>query len=203
MKIIALTGAIASGKNFIADILAKKLKCEIFDADNEVHKIYQEDQKIINKVKAIFPKSFKDNKIDRAIISQEIFKKPQYLKDLEQIIHPQVRKNYQKFLSNQKKKNAKFIILNIPLLIEKSGYEYDELVAITIYPSVQKRRLISRAKARSNFDENLLEKKFKEISKRQLNNSQRKKIADFVINNSFSKEKTILQINKYIKSLNK
>lgn len=203
MKIIALTGAIASGKNFIADILAKKLQCEIFDADNEVHKIYQEDQKIINKVKAIFPKSFKDNKIDRAIISQEIFKKPQYLKDLEQIIHPQVRKNYQKFLSNQKKKNAKFIILNIPLLIEKSGYEYDELVAITIYPSTQKRRLISRAKARSNFDENLLEKKFKEISKRQLNNKERKQIADFVINNSFSKEKTILQINKYIKLLNK
>lgn len=201
MQIIALSGAIASGKNFIADILAKKLNAPIFDADKEVHDIYENNQKVISKIKDHFPKAYKEGKIDRQLLSKIIFDDPKKLKILEEIIHPEVRKNHQKFLEEAKKKKAKFAILNVPLLLEKTGYDYDYLVAITIYPSVQKRRFISRAKKRGQVDQKFLEKKFSEIKVRQLDNQTRKEKADFVVNTSFSKAKTINQINNLVKNI--
>ena len=163
MQIIALSGAIASGKNFIADILAQKMNCLIFDADKEVHDIYQNNQKVILEIKSHFGDAYQDGKINRELLSKIIFSNPQKLKILEDIIHPQVRKNYQEFLKNAKKQNTKFAILNIPLLLEKGGYNYDKLIAISIYPSVQKIRFISRSKKRGQKDMKFLEKKFKEI----------------------------------------
>ncbi|MBL6665358.1 MAG: dephospho-CoA kinase [Rickettsiales bacterium] len=201
MKIIALSGAIASGKNFIADILSKKLNAPIFDADKEVHEIYENNPNIIEKIKSLFPDSYKDGKIDRGHVSKLIFKNPQKLQALEAIIHPQVRKNYQLFLKQAKKDNAKFVILNVPLLLEKSGYDYDYLVAIIIYPSIQKRRFIARAKKRGQVDQKFLDKKFAEIKERQLDNKSRKEKANFVVNTSFSKDQTILQVNNIIKNL--
>jgi len=195
MQIIALSGAIASGKNFISDILAQKLDCPVFDADKEVHDIYQNNQKIILEIKSHFDKAYENDKINRQLLSKIIFDNPEKLKILEDIIHPQVRKNYQNFLKNAKAINSKFAILNIPLLLESGGYNYDKLIAITIYPSVQKRRFITRAKRSGQKDIEFLAKKFREISERQLGNQERCKDADFVVNTSFSKKQTKDQID--------
>lgn len=195
MQILALSGAIASGKNFIADILAQKLDCQVFDADKEVHDIYQNDQKIILQIKSHFDKVYEDGKINRQELSKIIFDNPKKLKVLEDIIHPQIRKNYQEFLKKSKANNAKFVILNIPLLLEKGGYVYDKLISITIYPSVQKKRFIARAKKKGQRDMEFLSKKFREIQERQLHNQDRKKDADFIVNTSFSKKQTKDQID--------
>ena len=201
MKIIALSGAIASGKNFIADILSERLNAFVFDADWEVHNLYEYDQDVIKKITSHFPESALDGKCDRVKLSKIIFKHPEKLKILESIIHPRVRKSYQKFLKNAQQNNAKFVILNVPLLLEKSGYDYDYLVAITIYPSIQKKRFIARAKKRGQKDLSFLEKKFSQIKKRQLDNKSRKEKANFTINTSLSKAKTKHQITQLISKL--
>jgi len=196
MKIIAVSGGIASGKNFICEILSHKTSATVFDADKEVHDIFKNNKTIISKIKNYFPKSYVGEEIDRKILSKIIFREPKKLKILEEIIHPQIRKNYQNFLTKAKEEKRKFVILNIPLLLENGGYSYDKLIAIVIYPSVQKKRFISRARQNGIKDIGFLEKKFEEITNRQFNNSQRKENADFVVNTSFSKKKTKMQITK-------
>ena len=53
MKIIGLTGGIASGKNFIAEVF-KKIGAIIFDADAEVHEILRSDKVAISEIAGHF-----------------------------------------------------------------------------------------------------------------------------------------------------
>lgn len=201
MEIIGITGGIASGKNFIANNLAKHLDAKIFDADLEVHKILEFNKKTIDEVANYFPESLENSKINRKILGNIVFQDNKKLKILEDIIHKKVRENYKIFLDFAKNEGCKFIILNIPLLLEKKGYNFDKLIAITVSPSIQKKRFILRAKENGEEILEKLENKFKKISNKQFKNSQRIKNADFVINNNFSKDIAILKINKIAQEL--
>lgn len=190
MKIIGITGSVASGKNILAEILAKNGGV-IFDADQVTHQLLEKDTEVINQVKAIFPESFQDSKINRRELSRLIFKSDNFdqsLKKLEAIVHPKVRSLYDKFL--QENSNASFLILNIPLLLETSNYRYDKLIAITVSDEIKRRRFIKRAldKDPSLVVRNL-EEKFSLIIKKQISDEQRIAAADFVIDNNHTKEK--------------
>lgn len=206
MKIIGLTGGIASGKNFVADIFAKN-GAAIFDADAEVHKIF-DDSALIAKIGEFFPQSLikaskvsydqKSKKVDRKILGKIVFSDEKKLKILEEIIHPILRKKYQDFLIQSQKEKRKIILLNIPLLLEKKGYECDKIISLVISPSIQKRRFFARKKDESKAE---LEKKFKKILQLQLNNKARKEQSDFIVNTGLSKSDTVKQVKKILQKL--
>lgn len=203
MKIIGISGSIASGKNFVTNILAKKLSCKIFDADLIVHNLYDNNSYIIKEIAKYFPQSYQDNKINRNILRKIIAKNPKKIKIIENIIHPQVKKDYQIFLQEQKNIKADFIILNIPLLQEKGGYDFDILIALNIFPSIQKRRYIARfVKNNQKNDKDIAIRQFENIKKMQLCNKARRKDADFIVNTSFSIKKTTEQIAKIANLVN-
>jgi len=219
MKIIGITGGIASGKNFVANIFARN-GAAIFDADEEVHKIFISDRALILKVGKVFPQSLVEKKnlvdnrkistknlvqkieifqeIDRKILSKIVFSDAKKLKILEDIIHPIIRKKYEEFLQKSRQENRKIAALNIPLLLEKQGYKCDKIISLLIPPSLQKRRFFSRNKNESKQE---LEKKFKNIIKFQLSNKERKDKSDFVIHTRFSKAKTTEQVKKILQKL--
>ncbi len=202
MKIIGLTGGIASGKNFIAEIFANN-GAAIFDADEEVHKLLESDKSTIEEVKKFSPESFIEQKINRKILGKIVFSNSEKLEMLEKILHPKVRKKYQSFLDKSKKEGRKMVILNIPLLLEKKGYECDKIIAVISAKSIQRNRFLERAKESypeifAEEKENLI-KQFEKIFLKQTTNKDRKKVADFVIDNTKSRDFTISQV----KSLNK
>ena len=201
MKIIGLTGGIAAGKNFVANIFAKN-GAAIFDADAEVHDLFANEKGLISKVAQAFPQSAVqlDNKvaIDRKILGKIVFSDAKKLEILEDIIHPIIRKRHDKFLQQSRQEKRKIVILNIPLLLEKQGYECDKIISLLIPPSIQKRRFFSRRKNESKQE---LERKFKKIIQFQLSNKERKEKADFVIHTRFSKAKTAEQVKKILQKL--
>ena len=197
MKIIGLTGGIASGKNFVADIFAKN-GAAVFDADKEVHNLLESDKLTIDEVKKNFPTSFVKQKIDRKILGKIVFSDAEKLKILEEIIHPKVRKNYQLFLKNFKIQNKKIAVLNIPLLLETKGYECDKVLAITVSPSIQKKRFLSRSMKFSKESKQSLEKKFSQILAKQMTNKQRKSRADFVIDTNCSKSAVVKKVKEFL-----
>ena len=119
---IGITGSIASGKTTVAKMLSRR-KYPIFNADKAVRQIYKNNifkKKVYKKFKLLNKKDIK-NKIKK-IIS----KNKKSLKDLERIIHPLVRKEVRNF--TKKNKNKKFIVFEIPLLIEsKLMKNYDKV----------------------------------------------------------------------------
>jgi len=203
MKIIGLSGGIACGKNFIADIFAKN-GCVIFDGDAQVHQLLSSHKLTISQVKKHFPESFVDGKIDRKILGKIVFSNQKKLQILEKIIHQKVRENYAEFLKKAQKNGAKCVVLNIPLLLETKGYECDFIVAIITKRSVQIKRFITREKLKN--PQSLvkdLKEKFAQIIKRQTSNQIRKKHADFIIQNDDLKSHAVKQVKEILKEIKK
>ena len=201
MKIIGLSGALASGKNFTAEFFAQK-GAAIFDADKEVHEILTVDKALIAKVAKAFPQSVTKSvakgsgqKIERKILGKIVFADAKKLQILEDIIHPIIRKKYLEFLAKSRQEKKKIAVLNIPLLLEKQGYECDKVIALVVQPKVQKNRYFARHKDQPKKE---LEEKFSKITRLQFTNQQRKEKADFIVNTSFSKARTTMQLQKNI-----
>ncbi len=183
MKIIGLTGAVASGKNFIAEIF-KKHGAAVFDADFEVHQLLEFDDRTITEVKVFFPEAFNYNKIDRKILGKIVFSDDKKLKILEEILHPKVRKKYQEFLFEKKTNGTKIAVLNIPLLLETEGYDCDFIVAISASKTTRKKRYLERMKKNSeSFNQEIYEKIFEQICKKQIDDAERQQMADVILNN--------------------
>lgn len=202
MKIIGLSGGVASGKNFIADIFAENGGV-IFDADAQVHELLSSHKLTISEVKKNFPESFIDGKIDRKILGKIVFSNQKKLQILEKIIHQKVRENYQEFLIKAQKDGAKFVVLNIPLLLETKGYKCDFIVAIITKRSHQIKRFIAREKLKN--PQSLikdLKAKFAQIIKRQTSNQIRKKHANFIIQNDGLKSHAAKQVKEILKKIN-
>ena len=94
---VGITGSIASGKTTVARMLAGK-KYPLFDADNEVRRIYKTNF-FKNKIRKKF--SLTNTKNVKGKIKKIISKNKGNLKKLEKIIHPLVRKSLRNFVKKK------------------------------------------------------------------------------------------------------
>ena len=197
MKVLALSGGIASGKNFIADIFEKNFKCKTFDADHVTHELLEKNSQVIYLVSENFPDVIIEGKIDRKKLGSTVFNNDSKLEILEKIIHPKVQENYQYFLSEAKSHNLDFIVLNIPLLLEKGHYDYDHLIAIIADYEVRKKRYIKREQKKDNtVSSNVLADRFVSIASHQFADQKRKELADFTINGTLDKNELKFKISQ-------
>tara|TARA_B110000881_G_scaffold175826_1_gene160636 strand:+ start:57 stop:617 length:561 start_codon:yes stop_codon:yes gene_type:complete len=170
MKIIGITGSIASGKSTVAHLMARK-KYPLFSADNIVSNLYK--KKNFNK---ILVKKFKLNSKERIKNQIKLILKnnKDNLYKLESIIHPFVRKEMIKFI---KKKN-KLLFLEIPLLIEsKLNMYFDKLIFVEAKKNLRLKRYL---KKKGDL------KTFSILNKRQLSPALKKNVCDYTINNNYS-----------------
>ena len=172
---IGILGDIGSGKTYVA----KNFGYPVFNADYEVSKLYQKNRKVYQKLKKLFPQYIYKFPIDKIKLSEAILTNDSNLKKIVKIVHKEIRNNMQFFLN--KNKNKKFVILDIPLLLEnKINKKNDILVYIHSKKTDIKKNLIKR----KNFNPKIL-KKFKQI---QLPLDYKKKNSRFIINNKFTKK---------------
>ncbi len=188
MKRIGILGDIGSGKSYVA----KSFGYPVFNADNEVSKLYKRDIKIFNKLKKVLPKYINSFPINKNEISNAILANKSNLKKIVKIVHLEIRKKMNIFLKKNKKK--KIVILDIPLLLENKINKNNDIL---IFVQSKKKEIIKRLKKRKNFNSKLL-KKFKNI---QLSLDYKKKNSQFVINNNFTKLKIKKNISSILKEI--
>ena len=182
---IGILGEIGSGKSYVAN----NFGYPVFNADHEVSKLYKKDKKIFKKLKKKLPNhitSFpiKKNEITKAILSNEV-----NLKKIISIVHLEIRKKLKFFLRKNKKK--KFVILDIPLLLENKIYNKRDIL---VFVDSSKKDIIKRLQKRSNFNKKLLNK-FKKI---QFKATYKKRKAQFIIKNKFTKKSVIVEIKSIL-----
>jgi len=185
MLVIGLSGTVASGKNFVADIF-KDFGADVFDADQVVSEILEKDQLAIAEIDKSFDGVVSSGKIDRKKLAQLVFSGKSKLDILEKIIHPKVAKVRKNFILQAKKAKKALIILNIPLLFEKNIYkECDYNILVKSDYSLQKERFIKRELSR-NIDSSAAElsEKFDKILQNQSKNEQKEALADFILQNN-------------------
>ena len=185
---IGILGDIGSGKSHVA----KKFGYPVFNADYEVTKLYQLNEKIFNKLKKNLPKYIHSFPIEKKEISNAILANKNNLNKIVDIVHLEIKKKMNLFL--KKNKNKKIVILDIPLLLEnKINKKKDILVFIQSKQS----DILKRLKKRKNFNQRLL-KKFKSI---QYSIEYKKKRSDFIIKNNFTKKFVNNGIKKVLKEI--
>ena len=119
MITIGLTGSIGMGKTETSKIFLS-YGIPVYDADKAVHNLYGPNKKGSLAIKNIFPNCInEDGSVNREILSKEVLDNKEKIKSLEQIIHPLVAEDRKIFFYENR--NAKIIILDVPLLFETGG----------------------------------------------------------------------------------
>ena len=183
---IGILGDIGSGKSYVA----KNFGYPVFNADNEVSKLYQKNKKVYKKLNKILPEYIFEFPIDKIQLSKAILSNNSNLKKIIKIVHIEIRNRMQSFLNKNKKK--KFIILDIPLLLEN---KINKKKDILVYIQSSKNDILRNLKKRKNFNLRILNK-FKEI---QLPLAYKKKKSRFIIKNKFTKKSVKHEIKNILK----
>ena len=183
---IGILGDIGSGKSYIA----KNFGYPVFNADEEVGKLYKRNKRIFIKLKKVLPKFIYSFPINKNEIIKAIFANKINLKKITKIIHSEIRKEMSKFL--KKHVNKKIVILDIPLLLENKINKKNDIL---IFVQAEKIKIMKRLKQRPNFNLKLFNK-FKRI---QLSLDYKKKKSNFIVRNNFTR-KSIKKDIKYILS---
>ena len=182
---IGILGDIGSGKSYVA----QNFGYPVFNADYEVAKLYQNNDKVFIKLKKSLPKYIFSFPIEKKEISNAILANKKNLNKIIKIVHLEIKKKMNLFL--KKHKNSRIVILDIPLLLENKINNYD----ILVYVQSKRSDILKRLKKRKNFNQKLL-KKFKVL---QLPINHKKKKSHFIVKNNFTKKsvkdgiKTILK----------
>ncbi len=154
---MALTGGIASGKSSVCRFLREFLPgVEIFDCDASVHRMLESDPEVAAVIADTFGGGALDaaGRIDRNFMRGRVFADPAARTRLEGILHPRVRQECLDSLAAAAKRGAELFIADVPLLFEK-GFDFGQTRVVVVASS--RKTQIQRLKARSGFDDSLIE----------------------------------------------
>ena len=172
---IGILGDIGSGKSFVA----KSFGYPVFNADDEVAKMYKKNRVCFLKLKKILPKYIKTFPIDKTELTNAILNNKNNIKKIIKIVHPLIRKKMNLFLSKNKKK--KLVILDIPLLLESKIKNKN---MILVFVDAKKADISERLSKRKGFNIKIL-KRLKEI---QLPLDYKKRKSGYIIKNFYTKK---------------
>lgn len=178
VKVIGLTGGIASGKSTVSSIL-KSLGAVIIDADVVSREIMIRGTETYNILVSVFGKEIlrKDGEIDRRKLGNLVFADKEKLNKLNEITHPEIIKKIKDIIEEERKKGKeKAIVLDAALLIEMKLFNMvDEVWLVVVDKKTQIRRLMKR--------DNLSYKDALNRIRSQMSIEDKMKYADFIINN--------------------
>jgi dephospho-CoA kinase len=187
-----LTGSIATGKSEVAKLFSIA-GIPVFDSDVAVHDLYDKKTTTDLLGKA-FPEVIVGGKIDRQRLGQRVLSSPGDLKKLESLIHPLVRKKRKDFITHWRKQNCLLVVLDIPLLFETGqDKEVDYAIVVSASEDVQRKRAMARP--------GMTEDKFAHILARQMPDAEKRRRADFIIENSGSLENLRIQVDALSRKL--
>lgn len=174
---IAITGSIASGKSLVEEIFRQK-GAVILDADEITHELLGKNKEVIRKVRQLFMPIDVVNEsgsIDRKKVGEIAFPDKQKLKQLEDIIHPEVKRVVEEFFRTDKG----MAVVSVPLLYE-AGMEnmFNFVILVTADENIRLQRLVE--------NRNLTKEAALSRIKSQNFGQDKAKKADFVIENNTS-----------------
>ena len=169
---IGILGDIGSGKTHIS----KQFGYPVFQADLEVKKIYEKNKICFKKLNKKIPKYIKSFPIKKNELTNAILRNKKNLVKIIKVVHPMVREKMYRFFKKNKKK--KFVILDIPLLLEN---RINNKNYILVFVDANKKVIQGKLKKRKNYNAKII----RELKKFQLPLELKKKKANFIIKNNF------------------
>jgi dephospho-CoA kinase len=178
-KVIGITGGIGAGKSTVSTI-CKHLGFKVYNSDQRAKEIVSEDSIIKKKLISFFGNNvYKNGVLDRKFLSDKIFNDKSSLQQINSIIHPAVKKDFNSWVINNS--NEKILFKESALLFESGAYkELDKIILIVSDKNLRVSRVLNR-------DQNRSKKEIESIIDKQIDEVDAIKYADIVIDNNHKK----------------
>lgn len=194
LKLIGLTGGIASGKSTVSCFIKSK-GYAIIDADQIAREVVEKGSLGLNKIANVFGKEIlnNDGTLNRRKLRGIVFKDKNALKKLEKITHPLIiNKIKESIISLEKDPNIHIAFLDCPLLFEMSLEDLvDEIWLISTTIENQINRIIDRDDSSISDAKNIINQ--------QLSLDEKASRADVVIENNSSIKSLELKLDALLK----
>jgi len=178
VKLVGLTGGIASGKSTVARIL-KDLGAAIVDADALSREVVDPGQDGWHEIVATFGREVlqADQTLDRQKLRKLIFNNPEARKKLEAIIHPRVRALAEERIREHGAAGYAIVVYEVPLLFEGGLQEWlRPVILVASDVNIQRQRLHQRDSLDAEAAQKHIDAQMSLVEKRRL--------ADYVIENN-------------------
>ena len=143
----------------------------MWDADASVHRLYAPGGAAVAPIAALHPAACRDGGIERAVLKSWIAADPTALARIEAIVHPLVAADRARFLADA---TADIVVLDIPLLFEKSSQsEFDATLLVTAPAALQRQRVLARP--------GMTEAQFHSILARQMPDAEKRRLATHIV----------------------
>jgi dephospho-CoA kinase len=176
MLSIAVTGGLGSGKSAAMKIFYE-LGANTLNADDIAKHLLKVDHSIIKEIKSTFgDECYIDSELQTAVLAAKAFHTQENLQKLNDISHPALKKHLEKYISATRAIPG-ILMIEVAILIE-AGYKdtFDKVLLITADKDIRLKRSIAR--------QNISEESIKERIALQMPESEKRKYADFVIENN-------------------
>jgi len=186
MYVIGITGGVGAGKSAVLSILKEEVPCEIIRADDIANELKLKGHSCYDKIVDLLGEEVlgADGEIDRNLMSMIVFEDESMMRQIEQILHPAVKRQILDLIDEKKRENKiKYLFIEAALLIE-DGYKAicDEIWYIYASVATRTRRLMK------NRGYSL--QKIESIMDKQLSEAEFRKNCECVIDNDGDLEKT-------------
>jgi dephospho-CoA kinase len=175
MMKVGITGGIGSGKTTVCKIF-ELLGIPVYYADERAKWLMVNDKNLIKKLKKAFGEKvyFKNGTLNRKYLANLIFNDKEKLDTINSIVHPAVFSDSEKWHLEQK--NVPFTLKEAALFFENRSYtQMDKMITVTAPKTLRIKRVMERDK--------IDEAAVKARMDKQLPESEKVKLSDFVINN--------------------
>ena len=190
MKKVAVTGGIGAGKTTVSNLF-EKIGIPVFNSDEIAKELMHNDKQLKSDIiKAFGDESYINNELNRAYLSDIVFNDETLLNKINSVVHPQVAKEFNQWLLNQK---SKYIIYESAIIFENNSEDVFDKIICVIAPEED---VISRVMKRNSFSRD----KVISIISNQLPDQVKINKADYIIENINKSDLTdrVLEIHSKI-----
>jgi dephospho-CoA kinase len=146
IRIIGLTGGIATGKSSVALFFAER-GVPVIDADQLARDAVLPGSPAFDQIISLFGRDIvtHDGVLNRKRLGALIFPDPEKRRQLEGILHPEIRKLAEERIAQAASSGHQRLIYMAPLLVEAGATDrVDTIWVVTVRPEIQLERLMRR-----------------------------------------------------------
>lgn len=184
IRVVGLTGGIASGKSSVARMLVEK-GAVVIDADELSRVAVRPGSPALARIVAEFGSGIllPDGNLDRRRMRSAIFGNEEKRRLLEQILHPEIKRLADEGIAAAAASGRRIVFYMAPLLIEAGITDrVDEIWVVTVRPEIQLQRLMERDAISSSDARNIIDS--------QMSLAEKERHGRVVIDNSGTPEET-------------